>query len=81
MAKEYNIDFVDLFKENGLYVSRNFKEGFCFEIENGRPIKGVSYENKDDINPIKQHWPIHKNIVEAKYKKVFTRQELFNQSK
>ena len=67
----------DLFNEDGQYTCDDFVEGFCLEIKNGM-LLGVQYKDKDDILPEKWLFGLSKNLFNKKYRKVHTRQSLFN---
>lgn len=68
--------FQEIFNEDGRYVTDGFKEGFCFIIESGF-LYGLQYKNKNDIQPEFSTHPVYKSLFKKEYKKVYTRQSLF----
>jgi len=70
--------FAEIFKENGLYTSDDFAEGFCFEVfGHEKSLMSVEYKHKDDLLPEKKRALVYEGLFNKKYKKVFTRQSLF----
>jgi hypothetical protein len=73
-----NMKFEEIFKENGMYMSDSFVEGFCFEIfGTTKTLIGVQYKSKDDIMPSKDNFPCYEGLFKKTYKKVFTVSQLF----
>lgn len=71
--------FEEIFKENGLYTSDDFTEGFCFEVfGHEKSLMAVQYKNADDLLPEKHRALVYEGLFKKTYRKVFTRQSLFN---
>lgn len=74
--------FEEIFKENGLYTSDDFVEGFCFEVfGHEKALMAVQYKNADDILPEKHRALVYEGLFKKTYRKVFTRQSLFNKKR
>lgn len=71
--------FEKIFKEDGMYVSDSFAQGVCFNVRN-KTLYMLTYENKNDINPTEEIAPVYLGLFNKKYKKVYTRQSLFNKN-
>lgn len=70
--------FEEIFKDNGLYTSDDFVEGFCFEVfGNEKALMAVQYKNADDLIPEKHRALVYADLFKKTYRKVFTRQSLF----
>jgi len=70
--------FEEIFKENGLYTSDDFVEGFCFEVfGHEKSLMSVQYKNADDLFPEKDRALVYEGLFKKTYRKVFTRQSLF----
>lgn len=70
--------FEEIFKENGLYTSDDFVEGFCFEVHGyEKALIAVQYKNVDDLMPEKHRALVYEGLFNKTYRKVFTRQSLF----
>jgi len=70
--------FEEIFKDNGLYTSDDFVEGFCFEVYgHEKALIAVQYGYPDDLMPEKHRALVYEGLFKKTYKKVFTRQSLF----
>lgn len=70
--------FEEIFKENGLYTSDDFVEGFCFEVfGTEKCLMGVQYKHKDDLVPERYRALVYESLFKKTYQKVFTTQSLF----
>lgn len=66
----------EIINENGWYVDDDFGKGVCIEVSNGE-IKILSFKDKDDMKPTKEYLSLYKGLFNKKFKKVYSRQELF----
>ncbi len=70
--------FEEIFKENGLYASKDFVEGFCFEVFGSeKSLQSVQYKNKFDMSPERGRALVYLGLFDKEYEKVLTRQSLF----
>lgn len=75
--------FEEIFKEEGLYVADSFAKGFVFKISknkinNSFILSPLRYDYEDDMNPIEEDLTVYGELFKKDYKKVYTRQSLFN---
>lgn len=71
--------FEEIFKENGLYTSDDFVEGFCFEVfGHEKALIAVQYKDENDLVPERYRALVYESLFKKTYRKVFTRQSLFN---
>ncbi len=71
--------FEEIFKENGLYTTDDFVEGFCFEVYgHEKSLQAVQYKNENDLLPEKHRALVYEGLFKKTYRKVLTRQSLFN---
>jgi len=72
------MNFEEIFKENGLYTSDDFAEGFCFEVFGlEKSLMAVQYKDANDLLPDKHRALVYEGLFKKTYRKVFTRQSLF----
>lgn len=65
--------FEEIFKDNGLYTSDDFVEGFCFEVfGHEKSLMAVQYKNADDLFPEKYRALVYEGLFKKTYRKVFT---------
>ena len=77
------MEFRDIFKEEGLYVADTFSKGSAFEIKrnsmtNELELHLVTYNDVDTLFPNRSVITVYEGLFNKDYKKVFTRQSLFN---
>lgn len=70
--------FQEIFNEPGLYVADGFAKGFAFKIDEDGILQSILYSDKDDLFPIISNLFVYAGLFNKDYKKVFTRQSLFN---
>lgn len=69
--------FEEIFNEDGLYVADGFADGTCLRVLGGL-LLFVTYANSEDVNPVVVDAIMHKNLLTKDYKKVHSREKLFN---
>lgn len=72
--------FEEIFNQEGLYVADSFDEGVALKII-GDTVYSCVYKSTDDVLPDIRTQPVYKGLFDKEYKKVFTRQSLFNKNK
>lgn len=70
--------FEEIFNEPGLYKADSFMKGVVFEITKDLKLYLVVYRDKDDLLPTKETMCVGADLFKKEYKKVFTRQNLFD---
>lgn len=68
--------FEEIFLSDGLYVADGFAPGVCFKVGGGI-LKLVTYKDGDDLLPSEENALMYAGLLKKEYKKVFTRQSLF----
>lgn len=69
--------FEEIFNEKGQYVADGFSEGVCLEVGYNNILFLIEYKDKDDLFPVKSSAIVFKELFKKDYRKVFTRQSLF----
>jgi hypothetical protein len=70
--------FQEIFNEPGLYADDTLiLKGRCLKVDNNGFLRLISYDSKDSINYTEVNMPVHKDLFNRDYRKVFTRQSLF----
>lgn len=75
---DFNLSFQEIFNEEGMYVGEDFGVGHAFVITKEGFLNIRTYTNKNDLFPIDTHPVVYKTLFNKKFKKVYTRQSLFN---
>lgn len=66
----------EIIRENGWYVADSFGKGVCIDVSSGE-VKILSFKDKDDMKPTKEYLTLYKGLFDKKFKKVYSRQQLF----
>ena len=79
------MNFIDIFKEEGLYVAKNIRDGVALQIKTD--IKGdsaltiVKYESIKTVTPQIIDRAIDKDVVNEVYVKISIKDELFGETR
>lgn len=83
MSNKYELEFKDIFQEEGLYKSESFANGVAFKIQKNSftddfEIYGTEYESANSIMPLYiEPLVVYSKLFDKKYAKVFNRNQLF----
>lgn len=72
--------FEEIFKEKGWYVCDGFIQGYCYVVDEDGWLYSLKHRNIGDIMPIKEPALLNGSFLKKEFKKVFTRQALFNKN-
>ncbi len=72
------MNFQEIFNEKGLYKANGFVKGYCYEVDSDGWLYSLSYNNINDISPIRERAFVSKYLFDKDFVKVFNRNQLFD---
>lgn len=83
MSKNKYLSFPEIFENEGLYMSSDFRDGVAFRIYKAQftgvnTLEGIYYSSPNDIMYKKFECKIDKSVVNKTFIRVFNRNQLFH---